>query len=89
MDVLFALNAAEKSIKAQILGSSTDFKRNKLCEQNDQYVEPLTKMIGTRWVQQKLQNTPTKYMHRVPSTIQYIPIRQTIQKTIFERRFLQ
>lgn len=53
-------------------------KRDKLCQKNDQYVNIKEAAVGTHWVMKPLKDSNISIPKRVQSTMEYIPLLETI-----------
>lgn len=84
MDLEFAMKTACDDICASLSKSNSTYKREKLCKNDEQYVEPIPKSIGTRFEMRPVPNSPTKYPQRVQNVMYYFPIIDTLRK-LFNR----
>lgn len=84
-DIPEILNVAQYDVLNEIRKYNTVFKRNKLCEENELYVKPEEKAIGTHWESRKDRQTKKSYPVHVQSILQYVPITQTL-KSLFQQK---
>lgn len=79
------LNIAQYDVLNEMHKYNTVYKRNKLCEENEFYVKPEEKAIGTHWETRGDPQTKKSYPHHTQSILQYVPITKTL-KSLFQQR---
>lgn len=79
------LNVAQNDVLNEIQKYNTVYKRNKICEENELYVKPEEKAIGTHWESRKDRQTKKSYPVHVQSILQYVPITKTL-KSLFQQK---
>lgn len=82
------LNVNEHA-KNKLLHFCTRYRRDKELEQNKLYVEPVPKSIGSKWKTKRNHVTDLQDHSVVDSTLQYIPIAETLKKLFMDEQFKQ
>lgn len=81
------LSVAQYDVLNEIRKYNTAYKRNKLCEENEYYVKPEEKAIGTHWETRRDRQTKKSYPVHAQSILQYVPITKTLKSLFRQKHF--
>lgn len=83
-NILEVLSVAHNEVVNEISNYDTVYKRNKFHAENQLYVKPEERAIGTHWETKRNRVTKKKYPVHVQSEVQFIPITKTLE-SLFRR----
>lgn len=100
LDITLLENSVEDSAREVIVTATTFFdehlssydsstKREKQCLENEKYVNIRETAVGTHWTMKAVKDSNTSIPRRVQSTLEYIPIVETITSLFKDEQFKQ
>lgn len=87
VDIRDALTLASGFTTQKLLDSGSAYKRSKNLMQNELFVNPEEKTIGTHWEMCKMKNTNVTIPRLLPSRMHYIPIKSKILSLFKQKEF--